>query len=161
MDDLRGTIANTEVPLRCKRSEGEVEPPRQRIQWEWRYLSEDLSTLRSLHNGCDVVLEHQSMCYNARYFLYGLCNFLIAARLFAIQSQRRLKFDVQDVLVVAGQIWIVPTPGICCATGWPPPVHNLPIVKEHGLIWELCAECSASLWATMPLVLSVASAMSS
>ncbi len=40
-----------------------------------------------------------------------------------VNESQLTKFNVQDVLVVAGQVGVVPSPRIGCATGWPPPAH--------------------------------------
>ena len=81
------------------------------------YLSEDLGALRRVHHCCDVVFEHEPMSNDATDLLYGLCNVFIGAGLLAVQPHRGLKLDVQDVLVVAGEVGIAAAPRVCCSAG--------------------------------------------
>ncbi len=88
------------------------------------HLAEYLGAFRRVHYCCDMVFEHKSMSNNATDFLNGLCDVLVAAGLPAVQTQGGLKLDVQDVLVVAGEVGIAAASRVCCAAGRPAPAHR-------------------------------------
>ena len=41
------------------------------------------------------------------------------------RSRSLTKFDVQDMLIVAGQVWVIASSGVCNATAGPPPVQGI------------------------------------
>ena len=67
------------------------------------------------------------------------------------RSRSLTKFDVQDMLIVAGQVWVITPPGVCNATAGPPPVQGIESMCTALAVLQAHAKDSSSDMAPVPL----------